>query len=544
MTVLPFDYAAHGLLGPVRRPAIPGGPQTVAEILDHAVARAPERAALVDRHTRLTYGELDRAAWRAAAALTEIGVRPWDRIAVALESSTELVVLLLATMRLGAIWVGVNRALAPREKTTLLRAASAAIFVGDDEQVAQVRGGPDGVPGLDRVLVVEPGARHGEWARLLATASDRACPRPIDPHAPAAIAFTSGTTGLPKGAVHSQHNLLLPGAVMRARGIHGDADRIGCVLPLTILNLAILGPLTAFQLGACCVLLDRTDPLGLAAGIGRERVTTFAGVPTLVYDLLRHPDVRAADLATLGPPLIGGADLPPALRALYRERFGVDITVGYGMTEAPTAVTMTEPDQRYRAGLCGRPLPQVDVFAVDDAGCRLPRGAVGEVCVAPASVGPWAGVYTPMLGYWNDAAATGRALVDGAYHSGDLGALAEDGSLVLAGRRSDLILRGGANVYPAEIERVLLEDARVAACAVLGAPDERLGERVVAFVALVSGARATAAELLALCAANLARYKVPAELRFVDDFPRNSMGKIRKSELARTLATAERGDAP
>ena len=178
-------------------------------------------------------------------------------------------------------------------------------------------------------------------------------------------------------------------------------------------------------------------------------------------------------------------------------------------------------------------MPHVEIRVLDDAGRPCPAGEVGEVCVAPAGSGPWAGVYTPMLGYWNQPEATARALRDGVLHTGDLGTLDASGQLRIVDRRQDLILRGGANVYPAEVERVLHEDARVAACAVLGRPDQRLGERVVAVVQLEPGAQADAAELVAHCRAKLARYKVPDEIRFEAELPRTPMGKIRKHELGR-----------
>jgi acyl-CoA synthetase (AMP-forming)/AMP-acid ligase II len=184
-------------------------------------------------------------------------------------------------------------------------------------------------------------------------------------------------------------------------------------------------------------------------------------------------------------------------------------------------------------------LPHVDVRVVGDDDRELPPGKVGEICVAPRTDGPWAGVYTPMLGYWNRAEATRTALRGGMFHSGDLGVIEHDGCLYFRGRLNDLIIRGGANVYPAEVERVLQEDTRVAGCAVVGKPDDRLGERVVAFVELARGVRVSADELRARCEANLARYKVPEQFVFVTELPRNAMGKVQKRALiAKTEPTA------
>lgn len=522
-----------GLVDSPRRPEIPNGPQTVARVLDRALAgdRADEPA-LIGRGGRFTYRELDRAADAAAGALAALGVGPYDRVAATLGNDVDIVVAFLGAMRLGAIWVGVNRPLAPPEKAYILRDAGARVYLGDAAALEQIDALRGELPELEKLVSVLPGEAASDWHRALEAASG--APRPaadIDPYAPAAIAYTSGTTGFPKGAVHSQHNLLLPGAVAAGTGAYPRGQRHGVLLPLTILNLMVLVPVLAFQIEGCCVCMDRVDAEGIAAWVRDEGVEHFAAVPAIYHDLLTNDAVNPADLATLARPEVGGAECPEAFLTLYRERFGSDVSIGYGMTEAPTAVTRSAGDSPPTPGLCGRALPQIAIDIVGEDGKACATGEVGEICVAPAREGDWAGVYTPMLGYWNKPDETAKALVDGVYHSGDLGYVDEQGDLYISGRRNDLILRGGANVYPAEVERILHDDERVAACAVLGKPDPRLGERVVAAVQLAEGAEATADELVAVCRASLARYKVPEEIHFVTSVPRNSMGKIVKREL-------------
>ncbi len=257
--------------------------------------------------------------------------------------------------------------------------------------------------------------------------------------------------------MHSHRNLLLPGAVAAASGAYGPELRQGVLLPLTILNLMVLGPLVAFQDGSALVCMDRIDAPGVAEWVRAEQVGHFAAVPTILYDLLTHPGVARSDLASLRRPEVGGAECPEEFRALYRERFGAEVTIGYGMTEAPTAVTRSDGSAAPLPGLCGRAVPQVQILIVDEKDQLAPEGEVGEICVAPAVSGPWAGVYTPMLGYWNQPEETAKALRGGVYHTGDLGFVDARGDLYIRGRRSELILRGGANVYPAEVERVLQE---------------------------------------------------------------------------------------
>jgi acyl-CoA synthetase (AMP-forming)/AMP-acid ligase II len=526
-----FDYATHALSPPARRPEIPGGPQSVAQVLDRVLAEDPDRAALVGRHGRLSYAELDRAANRAAHALAGLGVAPGDRVAACLPNDVDIVVAFLGAMRLGALWVGVNRVLAAPEKAFILNDCGAKLLLATPEVADELDPLRAELEALRDVMVADPEDPASRWAASCLEADDTRPEVEIDPWGPAAIAYTSGTTGHPKGAVHSQHNILLPGAVSAAQGVYPPDVPQGAVLPLTILNIFVLGPVLSFQYGTCSVAMDRIDAPGVAEWVRAERIGSFAAVPTVIHDLLTHPDVKPEDLASLTQPLVGGAVCPEQVRALYRERFGHDVSIGYGMTEAPTAVTHAEGEPQPRPGLCGRALPQCEIQIRDVQGRLLPPGEEGEICVGPAREGPWAGVYTPMLGYWHRPEATARALRDGCYHSGDVGVLEPDGTLFIRGRRSELILRGGANVYPAEVERVLQEDPRVAECAVLGLPDERLGQRVVAAVVLEPGAQADAADLQARCRAQLARYKVPERIALVEALPRNAMSKVVKPRL-------------
>jgi long-chain acyl-CoA synthetase len=530
-----FDYRAAELIAVTTRPEIPSlferrplsqrAPQSVATLLDDVVARSPDREALVDKSGRYTYGQLDAIVGRASSALHGLGVRAGDRVALSAPNSADLVIAFLATQRLGAIWVGINGILAPPEKSFILRDAGVSVFIADMKSAAEIEPCRTDLPEL-RHLIRE----DIEWPALLAEASP--LPRAdVDPFAPAAIAYTSGTTGFPKGAVHSQHNLVLIGAVHRTLGELDENTRHGCVLPLTILNLMVLQPLIAFQCGGAAICIDRVDAVTFADWIARERISHFSGVPTMIYDLLKNPAIVPDRIRTLRRPLVGGAEIPEALCTAYRERFGSEVLVGYGMTEAPTAVTMTDGRRPWQPGICGAPLPHVEVVVVNEEDRELPPGEVGEICVGPRTRGPWAGAYTPMLGYWKRADATRAAFRSGRFHTGDLGMLDGDGWLYFRGRLNDLIIRGGANVYPAEIERVLQEDTRVQGCAVIGRPDERLGERVIAVVELAPGAAATADELRAHCSANLARYKVPEDFVYVRELPRNAMGKVQKREV-------------
>lgn len=536
--------ADHGLVAPTTPPREPAGPGTIAALVDRLAATTPDRTALVGRIARLTGAELLTEVDRAAAALQGLGVRPGDRVAASLPNDVDVVVSFLATMRTGAIWVGLNRSLATPEKAYLLGDCGVSVLLAEVDVAVSVRSLAGDLPDLHHVLTVDPDSPRDEWREAMAGARPAPEPITVDPLDPAAVAYTSGTTGFPKGAVHSQHNLLLPGAVSRQRGQYPDGGVLGVALPLTILNLIVLGPLMAFQNEMPLVAMDRIDAVGLAQWIGAERITTFAAVPAMVHDLLTSPEVDGALLASLDGIGVGGADMPDAFRRLYADRFGRPVGTGYGLTEAPTAVTLEDPDEPPIPGTCGKALPHVSIHVLDDHGGSCEPGTVGEVCVGPAVDGPFADCWRPMLGYWNRPEATAEALRDGLLHTGDLGTLDPDGHLFIKDRRQDLIIRGGANVYPAEVERVLHDEPRVAACAVIGVPDDRLGERVVAFVQATDGDPIPEDELRDHCREHLATYKVPDTITFLEGFDRTPMGKIRKTTLRAPGSSAAPRDGP
>ena len=520
--------------GPVRRTPrhVPGAPRSVAEVLDGPLARCPDDEALVGRHARYSYRRLDEVTDRAVAVLVGLGVRRGDRVAASLGNVPELVIAFLAAMRLGAVWVGCNRALAPAEKGELLRHSGARVLVCDPDTAAALSRGGGELPALEHVVDCAHGERSSPWVRLVEAAEPDASWRAaaVDPFAPAAIAYTSGTTGTPKGVVHSQHNLVVVGAVNKVWGGWRAVARQGAVLPLTILNVMALCPLLVFQLDGTCVCVDRRDPSGIAEWVRAERIESFSSVPTIVHDLVTSAEVAAEDLASLSHIGAGGALLAPALVDAYRRRFGKEVLAGYGSTEAPAVVTVQSPGEARPFSSVGRAMPHLSVTVRDDDGVELPDGEEGEICVAATESGPLAGVYSPFLGYWEDPDAGAEAVRQGVLHTGDLGHL-EAGLLFFHGRRSEVIVRGGAQVSPAQVEAALREDVRVADAAVVGRPHERLGQEVVGFVQLAPGATVSGDELRAACAERLARYKVPARLHVVAGFERNAMGKIVKSTL-------------
>jgi long-chain acyl-CoA synthetase len=482
-------------------------PSSVARVLDGVLTVDPEREALVTRSERLSYAELDRRADRAAWALRGLGVSPGDRVAASLPNDADVVVAFHGAMRLGAVWVGINRALAPPEKRFLLSDCGASLLLTDED------------PGDLGTRVVLSAA----WSEAIDSAVDGPVGVDVDPFAPAGIAYTSGTTGRPKGAVHSQHNLLVPGAVLVETRGYGPDLRKGDCFPFTILNMAVLTTLLVSQAGGCTIVMDRIDAAGVADWIRRERVTTWNGPPALLHDLARSDTVVSTDLVSLTEVWTGGADCPEAIRSAFEDRFGLPVLATYGLSEAPTVVAIDPPGGPHVAGASGRVLPHLEVTI---------EGPAGEVCVGPA---PGDDRYRPMLGYWGRPEESEVALAGGRLHTGDLGVIEGDGWLHIKDRKNLLIIRGGANVYPAEVERVLLEAPGVAAGAVVGVPDDRLGERVAAVVELTPGTDLDEEAVRAHCLQRLARYKVPERVVAVDKLPRNAMGKVVRADLGALL---------
>jgi long-chain acyl-CoA synthetase len=486
----------------------------IAHVLDRPLAERPDADAVIARSGTLTYRQLDACADACAAALWARGVRSGDRVAACLPNDLEVVGAFHGAQRIGAIWVGIGEALTETEQRSLVEhCAPAAILAGPHCKLS------------DSTVVT-----GSEWSDLCASAP--AAPRvESDPHAPAGIAYTSGTTGRPKGIVHSQHNLLLPGAVLVASRGWGPSLRKGDCLPLTILNMLVLTTLLTAQAGGCCIVMDRRDAEGIAEWVKRERVGVWNGAPAQLYDLARHPEL---DLSALTEVWGGGGDCSDQLRETFHAVHGQHIRATYGLTEAPTVVAIDPVGEQWRGSASGRVLPHLQVTAEGDAGAPLEPGAEGELRIHATQTGPWTGAWTPMLGYWEDGEV--RPSADAGL-TGDIGTVDAQGWLTVVGRKKVVVVRGGANVYPAEVERVLTASADVAAAAVFGIPDERLGERVAALVQPV-GQHVDLEQLRDACSRDLARYKVPEVWAAVPSLPTNAMGKVIRTGLAELLASA------
>ena len=525
------DDGFASLIHPGERPEVAGMPRVVPEVLDRVLAEAPDREFVIGRSGRMTYAEFDDAANRAANLLASLGVGRRDRVAASLPTDIDIAIVFHGTLRLGALWLGVNQNLAPPEKQFILADAGVKVLVADPAMAEQIEPLRAALPDLEHILIADRDTECCPFRTALATASATRPQVAIQRFDPGALAYTSGTTGFPKGVVQSHHNLLLQGAAQKSIYGFGPDTRRGDCFPLTILNLHVLSHLMLAQAGGSCVFMDRVDAPGIAGWIEREGVTNVTCAPAQLYSMARDPEIPPRMLRSLHTVYTGGADCPETIYEAFEAKFGIKMSATYGLTEAPTAVTMDPPNGDHTTGASGSALPHLAVTIRDGENREVPCGEVGEVCVGPMQEGPWQGAYTPMLGYWKRPDATAEALRGGRLHTGDMGRVDAEGQLYIVDRKSLLIIRGGANIYPAEVERILHEDARVEACAVVGVPDERLGERVGAFVELTADAEVSAETLRAHCLERLARYKVPERIEFIAAMPRNAMNKIERAKL-------------
>jgi fatty-acyl-CoA synthase len=484
------------------------GEHTLGRWLDDRARNTPARVAIDAAGVRTTYGELADRSQRMAAALAARGMEHGDRVATLTPNSAEHVALLFACAKLGLALQPLNWRLLPPEIRYQLDDAEPSLLVVDPTHAA---------------LADEAG---GDVPRVPFSELDASGPGPevdVRDDDPLLLAYTSGTTGKPKGAVLTHANCFWTNLSFdRTSGI-GEDDVVLQVLPQFHSGGWNVQPLLAWWKGATVVLEASFDP-GRALGlIESKRVTTMMGVPATYLFMAEQPEFGTSDLSSLRLAVVGGAPMPESLLETWRAR-GVGIVQGYGLTEAaPNVLCLPQEDAAHKLGFAGKPYPHVDVALRDpDSGALLEGAATGELVVRGPNV---------FAGYWRNPVATAEAFADGWLLTGDLAARDDEGYYRIVGRLKDLVISGGENVYPAEIEDVLHAHPAIAEAAVVGVPDERWGEVCVAFVVLREGHARDADAILGWCGERLARFKVPRSVRFVDALPRSGMDKVLKDEL-------------
>ena len=503
---------------------------TIGELLQRTADRFPDRLAVASCHQskRLTWAELSAEADRVARGLWSLGIRRGDRVGLWSTNCIEWIVMHVGCARAGAALVNVNPSYRSHElQFTLQRSRMKVLFLWHKDKRAD----------YEEIL---GRARHGlnlelehtiyfdspEWPALLDAGGQLPDRVAIDDVAN--IQYTSGTTGLPKGVMLTHHNVVNNGQFL-AQGFHyTEQDRIVVPVPLFHCFGCVIGTMSAVNSGAAILLPNWTfDARATLKAVHDERATSVYGVPAMYVAEMALPDFASYDLSSLRTGMMSGAPCPVELmKRVLNEMHCRELVIAYGQTETSPVTTMSDAEDpiEIRVKTVGRTMPQTEIQIVSTAtGETLPVGEQGELCVRG---------YALMKGYDGDPEGTATVIhADGWLHTGDLGIMHDDGCIHLTGRSHDVIIRGGENIYPREVEEFLYTHPKVDEVQVVGIPNARLGEIVAAWVRLRPGVEATEAEIREFCQGQIAYYKIPEHIRFVDDFPATLSGKIQKYKI-------------
>ncbi|HVV19812.1 MAG TPA: AMP-binding protein [Pseudonocardiaceae bacterium] len=509
---------------------------TIGTNFDRTVARFGDREALVDCAVgrRWTYHELSDDVTAVALGLAELGVRKGDRVGIWSPNCAEWTLVQYATAKLGAILVNINPAYRVHELEYVLNQAGITTLVSaqrfkTSDYAAMIDEVRPKCPALTDVVLLDSPA----WTDLVAAgrAADPARLAEIRLTAddPINIQYTSGTTGFPKGATLSHHNILNNGYFVGRLCGYSEVDRICIPVPFYHCFGMVMGNLAATSHGACMVIpAPGFDPTLTLKAVAEERCTSLYGVPTMFIAELAVPDFADYDLTSLRTGIMAGSPCPVEVMKQVIDRMGMrEVSICYGMTETSPVSTQTRADDSLdrRVSTVGRVGPHLEVKIIEpDTGFTVDRGEPGELCTRGYSV---------MLGYWDQPDKTAE-VIDAArwMHTGDIAVMDEDGYVSITGRIKDMVIRGGENVYPREIEEFLYTHPDILDAQVIGVPDERYGEELMAWVRLRPGAPTLTVEALReFCTGKLAHYKIPRYLHIVDDFPMTVTGKVRKVEM-------------
>ncbi|WP_280256806.1 AMP-binding protein [Nocardia wallacei] len=511
---------------------------TIGANLDRTVAAHGDRLALVDRApgVRWTYREFAAEVDAVALGLLTTGIGKGDRVGIWAPNRAEWTLVQYATARIGAILVNINPAYRAHELRYVLGQAGVRLLVAAREfknsayaaMIDEVR--PD-CPDLHHVVLLDgpdwlallDSGRAGDPAELAAAQSA------LSPDDPINIQYTSGTTGFPKGATLSHHNILNNGYFVGELCGYTEADRICLPVPFYHCFGMVMGNLAATSHGAAMVIpAPAFDPRATLETVAAEGCTSLYGVPTMFIAELAEPDFAAYDLSTLRTGIMAGSPCPVEVMKQVIERMGMsEVSICYGMTETSPVSTQTRRDDTLtqRTATVGRVGPHLEIKIIDPAtGLTVPRGEPGELCTRGYSV---------MLGYWDEPEKTAAAIDSGRWmHTGDLATMDDDGYVAITGRSKDMVIRGGENIYPREIEEFLYTHPDILDAQVVGVPDPKFGEELVAWIRLRAGAPALdAAALREFCSGQLAHFKIPRYVHLVEEFPMTVTGKIRKVEM-------------
>jgi long-chain acyl-CoA synthetase len=491
----------------------------LASIVTESADRVPDSAAIRLGDVELSYAELDDRSAQLATLLREKGLAPGDRVGVMLPNVPEFPVAYYGVLRAGCVVVPMNVLLKRREIAFYLEDSGAKLLLAWHGFVAEAGDGAADA-GAD-LIEVEPGSfaamldEHDSTPGLADTAEDDT----------AVILYTSGTTGKPKGAELTHANLFRNADVSsRTTSEIAAGDVVFGGLPLFHSFGQTVSMNASLMVGACLTLVPKFDPGEALETIQRDRVTHFYGVPTMYGALLHHPERESYDTSSLRICITGGASMPVEVLRGFEEAFGAIVLEGYGLSETSPVSSSNHPDRERKPGSIGTPLEGVEMRLVDEDDNEVAQGEVGEIVIRGHNI---------MKGYWQRPDATEEAMRGGWFHSGDMARVDEEGYFYIVDRKKDLIIRGGYNVYPREVEEVLYEHPKIREAAVVGIPHDQWGEEIGAAIVLHDGEELPPEDVSAYVKERIAAYKYPRVVWFIDELPKGPTGKILKREIER-----------
>ncbi len=501
---------------------------TIPELLQKRAEELGEQTFIIFEERKYSYEEVQENASRVAANLALHGIGKGDKVMLLMGNCMEFLYLFLGVGRIGAVVVPVNPLLKPDEIGYIATDAEATTIVTIPDFAPMVPVVRKMLPQVQRIFVVgdKPVAETEPFSVLLEPV-DSVPDIVVTEQDDAALIYTSGTTGLPKGVVLTHRNYIWNALAVYHSTILRPSDRFFCILPLFHVNAQVVSVLTPMTGKVSLVLMGRFNALGILPLIERHKVSIMSAVPTIYALICSNPKAKDYDLSSMRFFVSGAAPLPEETYDLTQRVLKKPIIQGYGLSEATCASAVADSSDPIRWNSCGPALRYCGVRIVSTEGKDVPPGEIGEILVSGPNV---------MKGYYKNPEATAEVLKDGWLHTGDLGRMDEDGYVYVVGRLKDMIIRGGQNIYPAQVESILLKFEGVAETAVIGVDEPRWGQEVLAVVKRAEGSEITEKDVLNYAKEHLAQYKCPKYVRFVEELPKTATGKIRKNVLAEQFA--------
>ncbi len=491
----------------------------------------PDKEAVVFKNRRITYKQLNAMIDKLANGLRQLGIGPGDRVILALGNCPEFIISYYAIIKVRGIVVPVNPHYTINEYSTIMLDALPAAVITNHQLVPLFeRLSPEIKPACGIIATGDEngGSRAHSYEKILRSASDTFVPdKAGGRHDVIVIMYTSGASGSPKGAMLTHHNLYRNALTFAQCCKITSADRSLMIAPAHHAAGQTCVMNTSLLVGATLVVHEGwKGPKPLLEAIQSEKITFYFGPPTMYALLVKYPDIDKYDLGSWRLAFTGAAPTPPEVFNAFEEKFGLKLYEGYGLTETSPVATVMPLEGVYKAGSIGLPIPGVEVKIVDYEDREVPVNQIGEIVIRGHNV---------MKGYYNRPEETGWIMRNGWFHTGDLGYKDNDGYFYIVDRKKDLIIRGGLNIHPREIEEVLYSHPMIFDAAVIGIPDPIMGEEVMAFVHSREGSQVTPEEIQEFCADKLARYKIPRFIRFVENLPKTTSGKLLRGELRKMI---------